>query len=176
MKSFDLLILEQLNQWLNNPYVKNLAMFFSSFWAYVVIAVIFIWKIKNHKIKNILAALVLIAGFIGIGDFFTSYGIKFNTNALRPCKIYPWIIKATSCNGKYSFPSNHTTNAFILFTMSSLLLTKYSKITKKIFFFLLIWVTLIGVSRVVLGLHRPSEVLAGAVLGTLFGYYSRWKI
>jgi undecaprenyl-diphosphatase len=65
----------------------------------------------------------------------------------------------------YSFPSGHTMNA-----VNFAVLFCY-------FFPILFWLVvpfavLIGLSRVILGMHYPTDVLVGAVLGTLLAWVS----
>lgn len=58
----------------------------------------------------------------------------------------------------YSFPSGHTTASFSIATTLSL---NMPKITILIFFLAVI----IGISRIYLGVHYPTDVLAGTILG-----------
>jgi undecaprenyl-diphosphatase len=69
---------------------------------------------------------------------------------------------------RYSFPSGHTLHA-VLFT--SLAIAYVPELTS----FLVIFATLVATSRVVLGLHYPSDVLVGAVLGWLVARLS-WSV
>ena len=58
----------------------------------------------------------------------------------------------------YSFPSGHTTASFSIATTLSLNMPKLS-----IFVFFL--ATIIAISRIYLGVHYPTDVLAGVILG-----------
>lgn len=70
---------------------------------------------------------------------------------------------------EHSFPSGHTATAFAAFAVLG-------------FFYiwafvpLLFLALLIGVSRIYLGAHYPSDVLAGAVLGTLSAFLAKWVV
>jgi hypothetical protein len=61
----------------------------------------------------------------------------------------------------YSFPSGHSTAAFAIATSLSL---RYPK--PSVYIPLHIWALFVGYGRVYLGLHYPSDVLAGAAIGS----------
>lgn len=61
----------------------------------------------------------------------------------------------------YSFPSGHTAIAFTSVTA----LTKYNKWVA----FAYIAAVMVGVSRIYLQVHYPSDVLCGALLGVVYG-------
>lgn len=85
--------------------------------------------------------------------------LKYGVNRPRPFVTYPDIEKATA-GGSPSFPSGHTSNAFALATSVSLAYPKWYVIAPSF-----VWAGAVGYSRMDLGVHYPSDVLAGALLG-----------
>jgi undecaprenyl-diphosphatase len=61
---------------------------------------------------------------------------------------------------KFSFPSGHTAAAFVFAFMIFQFYPAYSVIA-------FVWAGLIGLSRVLLGVHYPGDILAGMVLGVV---------
>ncbi|HEX7455620.1 MAG TPA: phosphatase PAP2 family protein [Gallionella sp.] len=91
--------------------------------------------------------------------------IKSRTLRPRPFNVYPAIVCTGKTLDQFSFPSGHTMHA-----------VSFSLIA--VFYFpALIWLVLpftllVSLSRPILGLHYPSDVLAGAALGALIAITS----
>lgn len=64
---------------------------------------------------------------------------------------------------KYSFPSGHTTAAFAVGVMISLFYPTGTFVFTSL-------AALVGISRVYLGVHYPTDVLAGVILGSLSSF------
>ncbi len=97
--------------------------------------------------------------------------LKYVVARPRPFTIYPYIEKLSS-GGSGSFPSGHTSDAFSVAMAVSLLFPKRSVVIP-----MLLWAMLVGYSRMDLGVHYPSDVLGGVVIGAGAAYccWIFWK-
>ena len=91
---------------------------------------------------------------------FISTMLKYSVNRDRPFVTYPFIEKASS-GGSPSFPSGHTSTAFSTATTLSMSFPKWYVIAPSF-----IWASAVGYSRMDLGVHYPSDVLVGAIIGS----------
>ena len=101
------------------------------------------------------ATLTLTSGAVSL--------LKLLVGRMRPCHAIAWahalpIDVPSDC----SFPSGHAAGSF---AMASLVFASRRREGG----WLLVLAALIGLSRVMLGVHYLSDVLAGALLGALFG-------
>lgn len=93
-----------------------------------------------------------------------STGMKHAINRTRPFVTYPDIQKVAS-GGSPSFPSGHTSDAFATATSLSLAFPKWYVIAPSY-----VYASAVGYSRMHLGVHYPSDVLAGAIIGVGSAY------
>lgn len=119
-------------------------------------------KDKQKQFEAIeLAGGILIAGI-------TAQGLKWVINRPRPYETYNTVYPYKIESGE-SFPSGHTTIAFATATSLSLQYKKWYVVVPAY-----AWAAGVGYSRVYLGAHYPSDVFAGAVIGTASAFASRW--
>jgi membrane-associated phospholipid phosphatase len=88
-------------------------------------------------------------------------GLKWSIHRERPFNAYPNEITKYGSGGSYSFPSGHTSTAFAFATSMSLNYPKWYVIAP-----CYAYACTVGYSRMYLGVHYPSDVLAGALVGS----------
>ncbi len=89
---------------------------------------------------------------------------KYSIDRTRPYITYPDIEKAGS-GGSPSFPSGHTSAAFAFATSVSIAYPKWYIIVPSY-----VWAGAVAYSRMDLGVHYPSDVIAGALIGAGSAY------
>jgi len=100
---------------------------------------------------------MVVAGIIGTAFY---KWLKKTTLRPRPWQVYPDIVAGAAQLDQFSFPSGHTLHAV---SFSLIVCAHYPELSLVLFPFAL----LVAISRPVLGLHYPSDVLAGAFIGAL---------
>jgi undecaprenyl-diphosphatase len=102
---------------------------------------------------------------VGIVDLVVYRIIKRWIARPRPCRTCPGIRECARPLDEFSFPSGHTLHSAAF----SLILTVYYPM-----FALFVWpfTVLVAVSRIVLGLHYPSDVIVGALIGAVIAAVS----
>ena len=149
-------------------YLDSLGIFFAEYLGYFLVAILFLSLLKNSKkywpmaVKGLISAFFARFGITELIRFlwnrsrpFVENGFdKLTTNQVNLLLNHP----ATS-----SFPSGHAAFYFGL----SFIVYFYNK---KLGILFLISSSLISISRVFVGVHWPSDVLAGAIVGIFSGW------
>ena len=104
------------------------------------------------------------------------FGAKWALKRPRPYATWSDVKKRTAGTGEfdpYSFPSGHSAMAFTVATSLSLAYPKWYVIAPSY-----VWATSIAVSRNWLGVHYPSDVVVGALVGTgvAFGVFLVFEV
>lgn len=95
---------------------------------------------------------------------FISLAFKSIAKRDRPYETHPEIDNVT-VESSYSFPSAHTSAAFATATSLSMAYQKWYVIAPSF-----LWAGTVGYSRMYLGVHYPTDVLAGAIVGSGSAY------
>ena len=107
------------------------------------------------------AAVILAGEAVASG---ITLALKYSVGRDRPFDTWPDIVRKSPA-GSPSFPSGHTSNAFATATSLSLAYPKWYVITPSY-----LWAGTVAYSRMHLGVHYPSDVLAGALIGAGSAY------
>lgn len=155
----DWALLLALNGWSANPIAASVASFLSSIWV-PLFALLPLFGLALRRRRPLIIVAVLLV--FGLADLIVSRGIKPVVDRDRPCHIEKDLHLPDGCGSGRSFPSGHATNAFALAVTAGLMWPHVSWVLVPLAF-------LVAGSRVVLGVHFPSDITAGALLGTLLG-------
>ncbi|MFJ8041664.1 phosphatase PAP2 family protein [Kitasatospora sp. NPDC096147] len=109
-------------------------------------------------------AVALAAPVIVVAAFALDTALKSVLREPRPCQVLPAgaTLEACPAAGDWSMPSNHTVIAFA----AAAVLWRYDRRLGAI---AALAAVAMGASRVLVGVHYPHDVLAGALLGLVLG-------
>lgn len=118
----------------------------------------------QHRFAAVGSAML--AGTAGVATFLS---LKRITGRRRPCALEPHCWSTLLPPDQFSFPSGHTITAFAFATP---LIAYYPDLAWGLGFCALS----IAASRILLGMHFLSDVVAGALIGTSLGYAALWLL
>jgi undecaprenyl-diphosphatase len=144
-----------------NPFLTNFYIVISNLCSYILVIILLSLFLLFYKNKK--QSLMLV--FLTTGTFLLNFIVKMIVKRPRPIGIA--LINETN----YSFPSSHAMVSiamygFIIYLINKTNIQKINKIIITICLSFLIG--LIGCSRIYLGVHFASDVLAGYLLGLSF--------
>lgn len=141
----------------------------------------FYTNLGNGGLLFIVAAIVLVcfratrragaSAGVGmlLGFLVTNLTVKPLVSRARPWVVLEELVTLATSGDPNSFPSGHTCSAFAFGVAVAMVLPwKWAKAAA------IAAAALMGFSRVYVGVHFPSDVLAGAVIGTLCGLLGAW--
>lgn len=145
-------------QQLHNPILNRVMVMITSLgnvgWLFIVIGIVLLCK-KSTRKQGFHVLLALIISVIVCNVF-----LKDLVARARPCWLMPEIELLIHMPKDYSFPSGHTSASFA----AAVALGVYNR---KMGILMYVLAFLIAFSRMYLFVHFPTDVLGGAVTGTI---------
>jgi undecaprenyl-diphosphatase len=113
---------------------------------------------RNHRSEAKIFAMAC------LGAFILNNGMKLFFAKPRP-HIFPSLISETS----FSFPSGHALGGFVMYGFLAYLLSAhFPKFSKSIYTLAVITIAAIGLSRIYIGVHWPTDIIAGYGVGYIW--------
>ncbi len=139
----------------NTPFIAKASLFLSYPFTYGVIFILFIWVIFFSKRKMFNLSLLFLSSFF---SWITAAILKIIFHVDRPF-ITEGIIPLYKETG-LSMPSEHMA-VFSAIAISMFLIDKRAGVLFSII------AIFIGFSRIIIGVHYPIDILAGAIVGLI---------
>ncbi len=143
-------------------------------WFYALFAFLFF---KKWKWKGLLLFVAIFATVILV-DFISVHAFKNVFQRYRPChhlEIKHLLnLPLNRCGGMYGFISSHAANtsalAFLLIFLK--IPSHFPRLQTILLAFILLYLMLNCYSRMYLGVHYPTDILAGIIVGCLVAFLS----
>ncbi len=164
--ALDYQLLFFVNRRLTHPWNDVIMSLWSKEWPWILVFLVFAflaWR-KRSAIQAVQLAWIGIT--IGLTDLFGYHVLKWGIGRLRPCKTEEFVRAIEGCAGMVGFPSNHAANAAVFAGLWFLFHGPRQGALA------LGCCLTIGFSRVYLGVHYPSDVIAGFIYGGLVAFMS----
>lgn len=167
LQSLDAGLFRFINLKLANPWFDWLMPALSWHWlfppAVAALALGMIWKAGRRGRLCVLLIVIVVA----LGDGLVVNTLKKVTARPRPFIAHEDARVIIGRGGSYSMPSGHTANWFAAAMVAFIFYRRSGR-------FMFPVAAIVGFSRVYNGVHYPSDVLAGAILGAGYGALAVW--
>jgi membrane-associated phospholipid phosphatase len=160
--SFDRSFLLWLHQFAN-PQLDRIMLFFTALGDPPTVVTIFliasVWLLLKRRYSDVIRFAIVCAGGV-----FINQGMKLFFAKPRP-ELWPRLITDPT----FSFPSGHAVGSMVVYGFVAYILAKELQQYKLyIYAIASIFIVAIGLSRLYLGVHYPTDIIAGYGIGFLW--------
>ena len=151
-----------------NPILNSIMIFITSLgnggMLWIAATVLLMIPKKTRKV-GLMSAIALLGSLIINNNL-----IKNLVQRPRPFRTFPELQIIIPTPSEFSFPSGHTSSSFAAAAVF------YRHLPKKLGVPSVVLAGLIGFSRLYVGVHYPTDVLAGVIMGILLSYMAEFLV
>lgn len=144
-----------------NNTLDAVIIFFAQYFPIIILSALFMYLFKHRDNPAKGARDLFVVGAVAVSAWFIAHFLKDIFHTLRPFDALSRVTPLFAENG-YAFPSGHATAFMALGTI----LWFYHK---RLAVFFMISAGIIGIARVMAGVHFPIDILGGLFLGVALG-------
>lgn len=157
-----------LQESVRNPILNSLMVFLTSLgdegMIWIAATIVLLIPKKTRRV-GIMSAAALLGSLI-----INNHMIKNLVQRPRPFVTFTDLQILIPTPSEFSFPSGHTSSSFAAAAVF------YRFLPKKLGIPAVVLAVLIGFSRLYVGVHYPTDVIAGAVMGVLLSYMAEFIV
>ncbi len=168
----------------HSAFGDQLIVFFAQTFPYIVILLSIVFLLFHHEVLSYKRRFnneaiwdsfrilkqkwkeIVLVFFSGIFAWVLAHYLKILIESPRPFVVFPYIHSLIS-ETDFSFPSGHAT--FYMGLAFGIFLSH-----KKAGYWFIFFAFLIGIARIMAGIHFPVDILGGFILGALIAYLVRF--
>ena len=164
---------------LHSPFLDVLMWWMTAIWFWLPILALVLWFMWKHYKKKMILIFAFFALSILISDQ-SSVLIKNNVKRLRPThnteighQLHLHVYKNGDVykGGQYGFVSSHAANSFCI---ALLFIYFFKPINRRLRWLFIVFPLIFSYTRIYLGVHYPTDILCGALLGICCGFVTLW--